>query len=191
MVLDTSLIIQIFVLLNPFASFTFLMAAYKKKMNVKIIAGKSVIVAFLIAVIITLFGPFLFSLFGITLDSFRIAAGVVLLLLAISMVRPQERHEIQKVNSLITIIAIPLLTGPATISFITIKAFEIGTIPVLLNLCAAFLAVGAVFILFSIMITKINVTVVDIMSRVTGLFLSAVAIEMMAKGVEGIAKSLV
>ncbi len=191
MVLDTSLIVQIFVLLNPFASFTFLMAAYKKKMNVKIIAGKSVIVAFLIAVIITLFGPFLFSLFGITLDSFRIAAGVVLLLLAISMVRPQERHEIQKVNSLITIIAIPLLTGPATISFVTIKAFEIGTIPVLLNLCAAFLAVGAVFILFSIMITKINVTVVDIMSRVTGLFLSAVAIEMMAKGVEGIAKSLV
>lgn len=196
--LNFALIIQIFALLNPLASFPFLISAYGKRMNVKSIAVKAVLVAFLIAVVITLIGPFLFQVFGITLDSFRIAGGVVLLLLGIDMVWPKREeykiikgdHKTSRVHGLITIIATPLLTGPATISFITIKAFEMGKINVLVNLCLAFLLVGILFILFSLMIKRINAIVVDIISRVMGLFLTAVAIEMMAKGIEGIIRSI-
>jgi multiple antibiotic resistance protein len=183
------LIIQIFVLVNPLASFPLLVSAYESKLNAKIVAVKSVVVAFAIAVSIALFGPFLFSMFGITLDSFRIAGGVVLLLLAINMVRPPEKEEHEphhKITSLITIIATPLLTGPATISFITIKAFEIGKVAILVNLLIAFILVALVFIMFAFAVKKINLTVVDILSRIMGLFLSAVAIEMIARGIQGL-----
>jgi multiple antibiotic resistance protein len=88
-------------------------------------------------------------------------------------------------NSLIAIMATPLLTGPATISFITIKSMEIGMIPVFINLCAAFILVGTVFMLFSVFIDRINTKVIGIMSRVLGLFLSAIAIEMISAGIEG------
>ena len=84
---DFTLITQLFVLLNPIASFPFLLQAYKEKLDVKMVAVKSVIAAFVIAIIMVLIGPFLFSLFGITLDSFRVAGGVVLFVLGIDMVR--------------------------------------------------------------------------------------------------------
>ncbi len=179
-----ALIIQIFVLLNPLSSFPFLMAAYKKGMNVKKIAFYSVITAFAIAVAIVFLGPLMFNLFGVTLDSFRIAGGIVLLLLGINTIRPQknEVQNIEGINSLISIIATPLLTGPATISFITIKSYEVGQIPMLFNLIAAFILVGILFILFSFLIPKVNIHLIDISSRILGLFLTAVAIEMIAKG---------
>jgi len=185
------LIFQLFVLLNPLYSISFLVSAHKKRMNVHAIAFKSVITAYVLAVIIIFFGPFLFNIFGITLDSFRIAGGIVLLLLGINMVKSHEDngHEFKAIDSLITLIATPLLTGPATISFITIKTFEIGKIAAFLNVSIAFVLVGLVFILIAYMIDKINLSLVDIASRVMGLFLSAVAIEMLATGIEGIIKT--
>ncbi|MBI4447653.1 MarC family protein [Candidatus Woesearchaeota archaeon] len=187
---DLALIIQIFILLNPFSSFPFLLSAYENRLNVRFIAAKSVIVAFIIAISITFVGPLLFKVFGITLDSFRIAGGIVLLLLGIEMIRPQheEHPKSGEVNSLITLIATPLLTGPATISFITIKAYEIGKTPVLINLFIAFILVGITFMIFSLLVKKINATVIDIISRIMGLFLTAVGIEMITKGVEEIIK---
>ncbi len=184
---DIALILQIFVLLNPLASFPFLMNAYKKKHNVKIIAAKAVSVAFIIAIATVFLGPSLFSVFGITLNSFRIAGGVVLLLLGINMVRPSDGHHNNiQIQSLITIIATPLLTGPATISFLTIKVYEIGRITLLINLISAFILVAIVFFLFSCLVNKINARIIDIVSRVLGLFLTAVAIELISDGIQGI-----
>lgn len=189
--INIALVIQLFALLNPLASFPFLLSAYEKKVNVKAVAIKAILVAFLLAVVIVFVGPYLFKAFGINLDSFRIAGGIVLLLLGINMVNAKpEDVKSTGVNGLIAIIATPLLTGPAVISFVTIKAYEIGKIPVLMNICIAFILVALLFIIFSLTIHKINVTVVDITSRVMGLFLCAVSIEMMAAGVEGIIQSV-
>jgi multiple antibiotic resistance protein len=180
-----ALIVQFFVLINPLSSFPVLMEAYRKKMNVRAIAVGAVITAFFIAIIIALIGPYLFSFFGITVDSFRIAGGIVLLLLGLDTVRSKkEQVEVTKVDSIISIIATPLLTGPATISFVTIKAYELGRFATIVNLLGAFFLVGAVFIAFSRTIPKVNPKVVNIASKVLGLFLTAVAIEMIAKGVQ-------
>jgi multiple antibiotic resistance protein len=185
--IDFALVFQIFILLNPLASVPFLLGAHKKKFNIRKIAINSVITAFIVALVITLFGDLLFNLFGISLDSLRIAGGVILLLLGINMINPKHREdEITTLDSLIALIATPMLTGPGTISFITIKAAELGKAVVLTNVLVAFIFVGVVFILMSVFINKINLKIVDITSRVMGLFLTAVAIEMMAKGIEGI-----
>jgi multiple antibiotic resistance protein len=188
MIIDFALVLQIFVLLNPLSSMPFLMTAHQHGANVKVIAVKAVIVAFLLGVVMVIAGPWLFGIFGITLDSFRLAGGTILFLLGIRMVtpKPEEERTIDSIDSFITIMATPLLTGPATISFLTIKAFEVGKTTVLVNLCAAFVLVAAVFILFSFLIDRVNVKLIDIVSRVLGLFLTAVAIELLAKGLEGL-----
>ena len=181
------LIVQLFALLNPLASFPFLMSANRKNMDVKRIAANAVAVAFAVAMIMVLGGEYLFSVFGITIDSLRIAGGIVLLLLGIHMVTPkEEEHKVGRINSLIAIMATPLLTGPATISFVTVKALEMGRSMVIVNTCLAFLIVGAVFVFFSLLINRINERVIDISSRIMGLFLTAVAIEMISKGIEGV-----
>jgi multiple antibiotic resistance protein len=185
--INYALIVQVFILLNPSSSFPFLMSAYRAKMDVKRIAYLSTLTAFAIAAIIALIGPYLFGFFGITIDSFRIAGGLVLLLLGLDTIRSKDKEDSQNtkgVSGLVSIIATPMLTGPATISFITLKAVELGTHVILLNLIPAFLVVGAVFVTFSCMIPKINANLVDISSKVLGLFLTAVAIEMIFAGIK-------
>ena len=114
-IINYVLIVQLFVLLNPLSSFPFLMAAYRKKLDVKSIAVFSVLTAFVIALLITFIGPYLFEFFGITLNSFRVAGGIVLLLLGLGTIRPKEKEivNVEGVHSLISIIATPMLTGAA------------------------------------------------------------------------------
>ena len=184
---DLALIIQMFVLLDPLTASPILMSAYKNKMNIRNIAISAVLIAFAIAVLVAIFGIYLFNLFGIGIDSFRIAGGIVLLLLGLETIRSKQEEEkdIKKTDAIVSIIATPLLTGPAIISFITIKAFEIGQTAIIFNIFFAFILVAIVFMLFTFFISRINHKFVDIVSRVLGLFLTAVAIEMIAKGISG------
>ncbi len=182
-----ALVFQIFVLLNPLSSFPILMAAHKKKMNVRNIAIKAVLTAFIVAVLMALIGPSLFKVFGVTLDSFRVAGGIVLLILGINTIKPKKRDDhITTIDSITSIIATPMLTGPATISFITIKTYELGFMNVLFNIIGAFVLVGILFILFGFAVEKIPAKIVDIASRILGLFLIAVSIEMIAHGIKGL-----
>jgi multiple antibiotic resistance protein len=184
--LNLALVLQLFVLINPLYSLPYLMAAQRQHINVRRVAVSAVITAFIIAVIIALFGPFMFNLFGITLNSLRITGGIVILLLGLETIRSgvESKSNVNHIDTMIAIIASPMLTGPATISFVTIKTYEIGRVPVLANLLAAFVLVAVVFIAFSFAIARIHQRLISITARVLGLFLTAVAIEMMARGVQ-------
>lgn len=158
-------------------------------MNVRKIAYNSTFVAFILAIIIALIGPYIFNFFGITINSFRIAGGIVLLLLGIETISSKkEEHDVTKADSLISILATPLLTGPATISFITIKALELNRFYLLINIFLAFILVGIVFVISANSLNKINTKVVAITSRVLGLFLTAMAIEMIVTGIMNIVR---
>lgn len=186
--IDTALIVQIFVLINPLSSLSFLIAAHNKGIDVKKLSLSAIITAFLIAVSIAFVGPYLFSIFGITLHSFRIAGGVILFLLALDTIRSnKEKNDLTpgSLDSLVAILATPLLTGPATISFITIKAYDMAILPLIINISIAFFFVGIVFVIFSFSISKINTRLIEIVSKILGLFLTAMGIEMVVFGMKG------
>jgi multiple antibiotic resistance protein len=188
--ISIALVFQIFVLVNPLSSVPVIMQASKKKMNVLQIAFTSTIIAFALAISVALFGPYLFSIFGITTDSFRIAGGLVLMLLGLDTIRDKnEKEEVTKMDSLISIIATPLLTGPATISFITLKAIEVGRMHMLVNIIPAFILVGIIFMLFAYALPKVNEKIVNISSKILGLFLTGMAIEMISTGIMNIIRS--
>ncbi len=172
-----------FALLNPLSSFPVLMSAHKKKLDVRQIAVKASVAAFLIALFVLFFGPAFFQLYGVSIDSFRLAGGIILLLLGIDTVRPKPaREDVNEVDSLIAIIATPLLTGPAVISFLTLKAFDSGPMNLVGDVTVSFIVVGVIFFAFSVLLPKINEKLVEILSKIMGLFLTAIAIEMIAKG---------
>jgi len=183
-----SLIFQIFVLLTPLSSVPVMLDAYGQRMNVKKIVINAIILAYIIAIAIALVGPSLFNLFGITLDSFRIAGGIILLLLGIDKTRSKKKEKggIKKIDAIVSIMATPLLTGPATMSFITIKTYELGLLSLFLNITGAFILLSIVFAIFLLMLPRINEKIVSILAKILGLFLIAVAIEMIAKGIHGL-----
>jgi len=185
--LNVAFIMQMFALLNPLSSFPVLMATYKKKLDVRGIAIKASIVAYLVAMFCLFLGPQFFSLYGVSIDAFRLAGGVILFLLGIETVRPKPvREDIGEVDSLIAIIATPLLTGPAVISFLTIKAMEAGAVPLVPDVTISFLIVGAIFYIFSVMPAPVKKKAGEIVSKIMGLFLTAIAVEMMAKGMSAL-----
>ena len=185
---DPALVAQLFVLINPFSSLTVLLAAHGQGLPVRRLAAGAVLTAFLVAASLALVGPLLLRVFGISLDAFRIAGGIVLLLLGVETVRRREDRQVpvSNLDSLMSILATPTMTGPATITYVTLKTHEIGLGPLLVNLTVAFAAVALVVGVFVLLIPRINARLVNIVSRVVGLFLTAVAIEMMAKGLTGI-----
>jgi multiple antibiotic resistance protein len=181
-ILDTS--IQIFFLLNPLASIPLLALAYQRGLNVRIIAIRAVILAFLIAFVFIFVGRFLFEIFDISLDSFRTAGGLIIVLLGIEMVlmREERTRDISSAKALISIMATPMLTGPATLSFLTVKYIESGWLDTLLSLLLAFIGVALVLLSFVWFLPKIKVEYIEFVSRLFGLFITAFGIEMLFLG---------
>lgn len=186
--LNIALVLQLFALINPFSSIPVLVGAYTKKMNVRNIAIQSTFIALATAIAMIFIGPFLFNIFNISIDGFRIAGGIILLLLGISTARNSGREHVRAdtAEALTSLIATPLLTGPAVISFITIKTYELGSLVVASNTLVAFALVGITFYFLSSLIPKIKIRIIGIISRILGLFLLAVAVEMLAAGIKGI-----
>ncbi len=188
MPLSTLLILQLFVLLNPLSSAPFLIKLQKHGVNVRRVAAHAVLTAFLVALTIALIGKWLFQLFGITENSFRVAGGIVILLLGLETIRGQEEEAPPEGghDNFIAILATPILTGPATMSFITLKVYEVSIQVMVLNLIVAFIGVAGVMYLLTVMIARLNERLIGIVSRILGLFLTAMAVEMMAKGLHGL-----
>lgn len=188
--INIPLVLQTFALINPLSSLPVLVAAYTKKMNVREIAIQSTFIAFVVAITIIFIGPFLFNIFNISIDAFRVAGGIILLLLGVETARASKETsssaQTTTAEVLTSLIATPLLTGPATISFLVIKTYELGAVTTIVNTVVAFAIVGVVFYFLSSLIPRINMRIVSILSRVLGLFLTAVAIEMLANGIKGI-----
>ena len=109
----------------------------------------------------------------------------MLALLGISTAIAEEKAPSEH-DAVTTVLATPLLTGPATISFVSLQAESSPLIPLLLTIASAFVAVGAVYGIFVLTIDRFNKRLVTIVSRVLGLFLTAVAIQMMAAGVSAL-----
>ncbi|MEM3610469.1 MAG: MarC family protein [Candidatus Anstonellales archaeon] len=185
--IDITLSLTLLFLLNPLASVPLLIQAYKNKFNVKLIAMKAVILAFVVALSFVIFGPLLFEIYNVNVDSFRAGGGILILLLGISMARQTDK-EIEKGGSdtLISIIATPLLTGPATLSYLIITTAERGILVALTNLLLAFIMVAIIFFTFAILIPRINMKYVNFLSRLLGLFVLALGIQMTVKGIMGL-----
>ncbi len=141
-------------------------------------------------------GEPLLHVFGISIASFRVGGGIVILLMAISMLNarlsrtlstPEEVQEgAEKDDPAVVPLGVPLLAGPGAISTIVIYAHQAQDAYDTIFLVFAGLLIGvAVWISLRMAdpIRKLlGKTGINIISRLLGLVLAAVAIEFIAGG---------
>ena len=182
-------IVQIFMLVNPLTSLPLLIQAYKQNFSMKEIAYKSVLLALGIALFFVIFGNIIFDIFNISVTSLRIAGGIIIFLLGLEMTREKESvdREITQHDAVISILATPMLTGPATISYLILSTLEKGMTTMLVNVVLSFVLVAVVFISMAVLIPRINVKYVGFVSKVLGLFLAALGVEMVMMGIKAAA----
>lgn len=186
--INKALVFQLFVLLNPLTAAPLLIMLHKRGVKVRPVAFSATVTAFLVALAIAVGGKYLFEIFQITTHSFRIAGGIVVLLLGLETIRGHDDDKPPDggLDNFVAILATPILTGPATMSFVTLKAYEMEIWLLVIHLILAFVGVAGVMYILCMSLDRINTRLIGIISRVLGLFLTAMGVEMMAAGIEGL-----
>jgi multiple antibiotic resistance protein len=190
--------VAILVILNPFAVipvFLSLTANHGPAERRRAVLIATVAV-FVVLVMAALFGDAMLAVLGTSLPSFRVGGGIVLLLMALSMLRaqpdnmrttPAERAVAERSESVAVVpIAIPLLAGPGSISTVIIEMHRAGATYHLLWVVLVLLLVSLLLWLVLRLATPIGKALgpigLNILNRLFGLILSAIAVEIMANG---------
>jgi len=141
---------------------------------------------------------------GTSLDSFRVGGGIILLLMALSMLSaqvsavqqtPAEAAEAeQRINVGIVPIGLPLLGGPGSISTVIIemhRGSSLGHAAVIIAIIAAVSAIVWGFLALAAPIgQRLGLTGLNVLNRLFGLILAAIAIEVMAAGLRALFPAL-
>jgi multiple antibiotic resistance protein len=151
---------------------------------------------FVVIATCAMMGLHVLEFFGISLASFQVGGGMLLLTSALSMLNAQpaearsneeEMHDAAARASIAVVpLTIPLLTGPATMSTVVIYAEKAKTLLQLGTLVAYGLLIAmATALCFSLAqpIARIlGKTGINVMTRLMGLILAALAVEVMSDG---------
>ncbi len=156
------------------------------------------VVAILLAALF--FGEMFLNLFGITIDSFRVGGGILLLILSISMLHAKNsatRHTTEEMQEsgdkesvAIVPLSTPLLAGPGAISSVILYSQKSSSVLHYTFIAADILILGfmlwAVFKLTPWISRNISKTGINIFTRLMGLVLAAIAVEFIANGLKGL-----
>lgn len=183
-----------FFLLTPFFVLLLFLDVCKDK-NVKEqkkIAFKTTGYILGICLVILFFGNTIFSTLGITLIAFQIGSGLILLLSGIGMMKDNTvKTRVVSSNSDPSLIplTLPITVGPGTVGALFILGSKVTTLSVSSLICSIlgiFLAVFAIWLLlfYSNFILKIiGYNGLKVLSKLTGLFLSILAIQSILNGI--------
>ncbi|MBD8049990.1 MarC family protein [Limnohabitans radicicola] len=156
--------------------------------------------AFIVIAASALLGLQILEFFGISLASFQVGGGMLLLTSALSMLNAQPAEaranadEVQDAGAKAAVgasiavvpLTIPLLTGPATMSTVVIYAEKAKTMFQLGTLVGYGVVIGlATALCFSMAAPIARVlgrTGINVMTRLMGLILAALAVEVMTDG---------
>ncbi|HLP98425.1 MAG TPA: MarC family protein [Sideroxyarcus sp.] len=196
--------ISLFAIIDPVGiipiiiAFTAGMTAQKRE-RVGRVASLSVLTILLAALLL---GEAILEFFGISIHSFRMAGGILLLLMSINMLigdkpsaSPNESTDGDATTSVAIVpLSTPLLAGPGAISTVILDAHK-ATVP------GHYMAMGLILFLLSLTVwltfliapwvsQRLGKIGSNIVTRLMGLLLAAIAVEFMAGGLRGLFPAL-
>jgi len=199
----TTVFVGFFAMLNPIGNTpVFLsMVGEADEKTLKKVAFRAVLVAFVIITCFCLFGHFIFRMFGITLPAFQIAGGIIVFFIGYDLLQGKSAgaHLSKKKVSLksyenmaISPLGIPLLSGPGTISTAMNFVGEGKNFWYTLLIILIFAVVCALtYLMFTLskkIADKFSPSIILVISRIMGLILAVIAVQMVIKGVFNVIK---
>lgn len=173
--------IVLFVIMDPFASLPAFLALTRRIPNKDKYASatKASVVAGMTLILFTLAGPPFLSLIGVTMQSFMVAGGLMLLLIAILMVLGVNygQNDEKKLDVAAVLIAVPLITGPGAMTAAIILAAAYGLENVIGAIVVATVAMWVVLKASQTIYAKLGPSGTEVSSRISGLLLAAIAVE--------------
>ncbi|CAG9001585.1 MAG: hypothetical protein CENE_03608 [Candidatus Celerinatantimonas neptuna] len=156
------------------------------------LAIKVTISCICMCVIVYIGGDFIFSLFGINIHSFRIGTGIVLLLTAIRLSSGADKNsgvsgDVTPSDVIVVPLTTPVTVGPAILGAIVVMAADahstVTRLADLTGITLAMLLVGIILFMSSTVERLITRQGISVMTKISGLILSAIAAQMIMTGV--------
>ncbi|MBU2490749.1 MAG: MarC family protein [Proteobacteria bacterium] len=144
----------------------------------------SVITASAVAFGFLALGTAILRLMNITVADFMVAGGLVLLVLSITdLVNPGKERRFVDPDSLGAVpLGVPLITGPAVLTTTVLLLGEHGLAPTALAIAANMALTALTFFLSGPIIRVLGKTGVQVISKIAALFLAAIAVMMIRRG---------
>ncbi len=177
--------IDVFVALSIFISLTEEMSKAKRQMVIK----ESIITALIVSLLFIALGEAVFKILGITTDDFKIAGGLILLVIAIfDLIKHGEgrRRLTGKVG--VVPIGVPLIVGPAVLTTILVLVDHYGIIPTVLSLILNLFIVWISFVNAGRIVNLLGKGGIVAISKIMALLLASIAIMMIRIGIGNIIK---
>lgn len=163
------------------------------------IARRAAFAAWVLLCLFAVAGGLIFRAFGITLGAFKVAGGLMLLLMAVDMMRAQpsptrsteeeQRESLDRDDIAVFPLATPMLAGPGAIATVMVLMSRAGGHP--MAIAAVFAAITVTCgVAWLLMRSAARVerwlpkTLLRAFERVMGLLLAAVAVEFVAGGIK-------
>ena len=195
--------VTLFVIIDPVGNaviFAGLMRGAPEQLR-RLCALRGVFIATVLILAFALGGGALLRALGITLPAFRIAGGILLFLLATEMVfaresgirRPtalEEEETEQRHDISVFPLAFPLLAGPGALTSIVLLVERAGAPLAELGVIAALVAVMAITLALLLVAPQVmrlaGVTGANVVSRVLGIILAALAAQLVLDGLAAV-----
>ena len=191
-------IVGIFVIVDPIGSVGMFLAvtqrlSLEKTKKAARLAGLTVATVLIAAALI---GQAILDIFGIRLAAFSVAGGILFLLLAVEMIRGEGASKIQNQNeksvqlpvTAIVPLGVPLMAGPGAISTVILASpGSSNWLETSILICSIALLGATTWFCFSYarhiggFVGNIGIQLV---SRIMGLILAALAVEYIVKGIQ-------
>ena len=151
--------------------------------------------AALILIAFALAGRQIFSVFGITIDAFRVAGGLILWVVAMDMLHGERRTQegkqeiaegAAKEDVALAPLAMPMLAGPGAISTIMVLSGQASTmaqkVAVFLSIAVTMAIAWLVLRIGDKVVARMGVTGIRVMTPIMGLLLAAIAMQFVISG---------
>jgi multiple antibiotic resistance protein len=196
-------LVSFFAVMNPIGNvpiFLALTAEYTVEEQRRT-AWKAISIAFIILTVFLLLGHVIFSLFGISINAFRLAGGILIFGIAYNLLHAKQSsvqslhsHEhdesMEKEDISVTPLAIPIIAGPGTIA--TVMSLAAGpdlltdSISVFIAYVIVLLVTYYIFYYSSWINKRLGQTEMNVVTRLMGLILAIIAVQMAAEGLGGL-----
>lgn len=180
-----TLSISLFLILDPFASVPMFINITNGLDNrtIKTYADKAIVVAAVLLFMFILIGDKLMDIFGVTMDSFRVAGGIIFLMMAVELVFGLKLSKIDdQKGAKWAIIASPILTGPGVITTAILFSSKYGIATVMVASTIALVTTWAILRESNLIMRLVGEQALSILTKIIGLFIAAMGVESIFSG---------
>ena len=150
----------------------------------KRVVRASILTGFVVSLGFLAVGKFIFAVIGVTIPDFKVAGGIILLIIAIhDLLFPEKKRRLAGETVGVVPLGMPLIVGPAVLTTTIIAVDAYGYLPTIISLIVNLAFAWWVFSKADLLIRLLGDGGTKGVAKVVSLFLAAIAVMMIRMGI--------